>query len=169
MAGNLWLVTARPFLFAFSSCPRRRASSKATPAAVCLDARLRGHDGAFAHYALDDQSNKVLGAEYQTVLPDEKLIAEELERSRRELEARPLAQPKKEGGMSRWQMVRLSPGIKCHIPGTRMLRFRCRHARGGGHPGHRPQEPGGFICAAAFYVGLTAKFQPFFIGSRKGA
>jgi hypothetical protein len=28
----------------------------------------------------------VLAAEYQTVLPDEKLIAEELDRSRRELE-----------------------------------------------------------------------------------
>jgi hypothetical protein len=32
--------------------------------------------------------NKVLATEYQTVLPDEKLIAEELERSRRELENR---------------------------------------------------------------------------------
>jgi hypothetical protein len=30
----------------------------------------------------------VLAAEYKTVLPDEKLIAEELERSRRELEKR---------------------------------------------------------------------------------
>ena len=43
---------------------------------------------AQAHYALDNLSNKVLAAEYQTVLPDEKLIAEELERSRRELEKR---------------------------------------------------------------------------------
>jgi predicted nuclease of restriction endonuclease-like (RecB) superfamily len=43
---------------------------------------------AEAHYALDNLSNKVLAAEYQTVLPDEKLIAEELERSRRELEKR---------------------------------------------------------------------------------
>ena len=41
-----------------------------------------------AHYALDNLPNKVLAAEYQTVLPDEKLIAEELERSRRELEKR---------------------------------------------------------------------------------
>jgi hypothetical protein len=30
----------------------------------------------------------VLAAEYQTILPDEKLIAEELEKSRRELEVR---------------------------------------------------------------------------------
>jgi len=44
---------------------------------------------AEAHYALDNLPNKVLAAEYQTVLPDEKLIAEELERSRSELEKRP--------------------------------------------------------------------------------
>jgi predicted nuclease of restriction endonuclease-like (RecB) superfamily len=43
---------------------------------------------AEAHYALDNLPNKVLAAEYKTVLPDEKLIAEELERSRRELEKR---------------------------------------------------------------------------------
>lgn len=43
---------------------------------------------AEAHYALDNLPNKVLAAEYQTVLPDEKLIIEELERSRRELEGR---------------------------------------------------------------------------------
>lgn len=44
---------------------------------------------AEAHYALDNLPNKVLAAEYQTVLPDEKLIAQELDRSRRELEKRP--------------------------------------------------------------------------------
>jgi predicted nuclease of restriction endonuclease-like (RecB) superfamily len=43
---------------------------------------------AEAHYALDNLPNKVLATEYQTVLPDEKLISEELERSRRELERR---------------------------------------------------------------------------------
>ena len=43
---------------------------------------------AEAHYALDNLPNKVLAAEYQTVLPDEKLIAEELERSRQEIEKR---------------------------------------------------------------------------------
>jgi len=43
---------------------------------------------AEAHYALENLPNKVLAAEYQTVLPEEKLIAEELERSRRELEKR---------------------------------------------------------------------------------
>ena len=37
---------------------------------------------AEAHYALDKLPNKVLAAEYRTVLPNEQLIAEELERSR---------------------------------------------------------------------------------------
>jgi len=41
---------------------------------------------AEAHYALDNLPNKILAAEYQTVLPDEKLIAEELDRSRLALE-----------------------------------------------------------------------------------
>jgi len=36
------------------------------------------------HYALDNRPNKVIAAQYRTVLPAEKLIAEELERSRRE-------------------------------------------------------------------------------------
>ena len=52
---------------------------------------------AEAHYALDNLPNKVLAAEYQTVLPDEKLLAEELERSRIELEARRLTGPKSVG------------------------------------------------------------------------
>lgn len=46
---------------------------------------------AEAHYALDNLPNKILAAEYQTILPDEKLIAEELDRSRRELEQRRLS------------------------------------------------------------------------------
>ena len=43
---------------------------------------------AEAHYALDNLPNKVLAAEYQTILPDERLLSEELERSRRRLEKR---------------------------------------------------------------------------------
>jgi len=43
---------------------------------------------AEAHYALDNLPNKVLAAEYQTMLPDEKVIAQELEKSRRELQLR---------------------------------------------------------------------------------
>ena len=36
---------------------------------------------AEAHYALDNLPTKVLAAEYQMVLPDEEVIAEELKRS----------------------------------------------------------------------------------------
>lgn len=43
---------------------------------------------AEAHYALDNLPNKVLAAEYRTVLPDEKLIAKELERSHAQLQER---------------------------------------------------------------------------------
>jgi hypothetical protein len=53
---------------------------------------LCGEKGASeAHYALDNLPNKELAAEYLTVLPDEKLIAQELERTRRELEDRVFA------------------------------------------------------------------------------
>jgi predicted nuclease of restriction endonuclease-like (RecB) superfamily len=48
---------------------------------------------AEAHYALEGLQNKVLAAEYQTVLPDETVLAEELARSREELETRRLAGP----------------------------------------------------------------------------
>jgi predicted nuclease of restriction endonuclease-like (RecB) superfamily len=43
---------------------------------------------AEARYALDNLPNKILAAEYQTVLPDEALIAEELKRTRAALEKR---------------------------------------------------------------------------------
>jgi YhcG PDDEXK nuclease domain len=43
-------------------------------------------NAAVARYALDGLPNKVLAAEYRTALPDEKLIAEELRRTRRRLE-----------------------------------------------------------------------------------
>jgi predicted nuclease of restriction endonuclease-like (RecB) superfamily len=41
-----------------------------------------------ARYALDNLPNKVLAAQYQMVLPDAKRLAAEMERTRRELEAR---------------------------------------------------------------------------------
>lgn len=44
-----------------------------------------------AHYTLEGLSNKVLTAEYLTALPDEKLLAEELDKTRRLLQARRLA------------------------------------------------------------------------------
>lgn len=50
-----------------------------------------GKGAAEAHYALEGLPNTVLAAEYQTVLPDEKLLAEELEKTRRELEMRRIA------------------------------------------------------------------------------
>ncbi len=43
-----------------------------------------------AHYTLEGLANKVLTAEYRTALPDEKRLAEELDKTRRELEARRL-------------------------------------------------------------------------------
>lgn len=43
---------------------------------------------AEAHYALEGLPNKVLAAEYQTILPDEQLLAEKLDKTRQELEAR---------------------------------------------------------------------------------
>lgn len=49
---------------------------------------------AEAHYALEGLPNKILAAEYRTVLPDEDLIAGELVRSRRTLELR---RPQKHG------------------------------------------------------------------------
>lgn len=49
-----------------------------------------------AHYTLEGLSNKVLTAEYRTALPDEKLLAEELDKTRRELEIRRI----KRGGES---------------------------------------------------------------------
>lgn len=43
---------------------------------------------AEAHYALDNLPNKILAAEYQTILPEEKLISEAMERSHQHLEVR---------------------------------------------------------------------------------
>lgn len=46
-------------------------------------------DAAVAKYALEGLPNKVLAAEYKLVLPNEKVLAAELERTRRLLDARP--------------------------------------------------------------------------------
>jgi hypothetical protein len=54
------------------------------PVGLILCARAKS---ALVHYALDGLPNKVLAAEYKTVLPDVKLLAKELEKSRRALEA----------------------------------------------------------------------------------
>jgi predicted nuclease of restriction endonuclease-like (RecB) superfamily len=44
-------------------------------------------DEAVARYSLDGLPNKILATEYRTVLPDEEVIATEIERTRRQLEA----------------------------------------------------------------------------------
>ena len=44
-------------------------------------------DSAVAHYALEGLPNKIMAATYRTVLPDEKVLAEELARARRRLES----------------------------------------------------------------------------------
>lgn len=51
-------------------------------------------DEALARYALDNLPNKVLAAEYRTVLPDEKVIAADLQKTRRMLEHGGAARPK---------------------------------------------------------------------------
>ena len=47
-------------------------------------------DAAVAHYALEGLPNKVLAAEYRTTLPDEEVLAAEVERTRKYLEDRRL-------------------------------------------------------------------------------
>jgi len=49
-------------------------------------------DDALARYALGNLPSKVLAAEYRTVLPDEKLIAADLQKTRRMLEQRGLTE-----------------------------------------------------------------------------
>jgi predicted nuclease of restriction endonuclease-like (RecB) superfamily len=58
------------------------------PVGLILCARAKS---ALARYALEGLPNKVLAAEYQTVLPDVKLLEAELDKTRRELEARRIA------------------------------------------------------------------------------
>ena len=52
-------------------------------------------DEALARYALGNVSNKVVAAEYQTALPDEKLLADNMEKARRTLERRGAVVPRK--------------------------------------------------------------------------
>jgi predicted nuclease of restriction endonuclease-like (RecB) superfamily len=52
-------------------------------------------DEALARYALGNLPNKVLAAEYRTVLPDEKLLAADLQKTRRMLERRGIGKGRK--------------------------------------------------------------------------
>jgi hypothetical protein len=45
-------------------------------------------DDAVAHYSLDGLPNKIMAAHYKTTLPDEKLLAAEMEKTRKVLESR---------------------------------------------------------------------------------
>lgn len=58
------------------------------PVGLILCARSKS---ALARYALDGLPNKIMAAQYQTVLPDVKLLEAELDKTRRELEARRIA------------------------------------------------------------------------------
>ena len=51
----------------------------------------KGHDEV--RYALEGLGNKVLASTYRTTLPDERILAAELERTRRALELRGAAAP----------------------------------------------------------------------------
>jgi predicted nuclease of restriction endonuclease-like (RecB) superfamily len=59
----------------------------------------KGHD--VARYALEGLGNKVLAAEYRTALPEEGVLAAEIDRTRRMLELRPPAPEAKPGDCGR--------------------------------------------------------------------
>ncbi len=65
------------------------------PVGLILCARAKS---ALARYALDGLPNKIMAAEYRTVLPDVELLQAELEKTRRELEARQIARSGDEEG-----------------------------------------------------------------------
>ena len=51
-------------------------------------------DEAVARYALEGLANKVLAAEYRTTLPDEEILASEIDRTREALDTRGFRQRK---------------------------------------------------------------------------
>ena len=83
---------------------------------------------AEARYALEGLPNTVLAAEYQTVLPDEKLLADELDRTRRELDARRVGRGDLGAGYA--GLLERHPPAICRPPasGTR-LQSRCTDHR----------------------------------------
>jgi hypothetical protein len=86
-------VNKQPHTYSWS--PTRVLTSE-PPAIGSNPGRIRPWDSllcaskgtAEARYALEGLANMVLAAEYRTLLPDEKLIADELARSRQTLESR---------------------------------------------------------------------------------
>lgn len=67
-------------------------------------------DSAVAKYALEGLPNKVLAAEYQTALPKERVLAAEIERTRKQLEVRTRTKiPGRRGHGEGARSVKLSP------------------------------------------------------------
>lgn len=63
---------------------RWRLPDENPPVGLILSAR---HDAAVAEYAFDGLANKIVSAEYRTVLPDEQRLIDELNKTRLLLEA----------------------------------------------------------------------------------
>ena len=51
---------------------------------------MRRENYVLAHYTLENLPNKVLAKEYKTVLPDENILAREIEKTRKMLSGRKL-------------------------------------------------------------------------------
>jgi predicted nuclease of restriction endonuclease-like (RecB) superfamily len=71
---------------------------------LCAD---KGH--ALARYALDGLPNKIMAANYKTVLPDAEMLQKELEKTRRRLESRPGTQQKRNQKKSRTLIGKVNP------------------------------------------------------------
>lgn len=73
-------------------------------------------NAAVAKYSLEGLPNKVMASEYRTALPDEKLIAAELERTRRLLDERgqlaTTPKKKKEKGQKEYRKLKRNRGMK---------------------------------------------------------
>ena len=50
-------------------------------------------DSAVAKYALEGLPNKVLAAEYRTALPEERLLVEEINKTKKQIKARSESKP----------------------------------------------------------------------------
>jgi YhcG PDDEXK nuclease domain len=50
-------------------------------------------DSAVAKYALEGLPNKVLAAEYRTALPEERILVEEINKTKKQIEARSESRP----------------------------------------------------------------------------
>ena len=54
------------------------------------------NNSALAHYTLDNLPNKILAKEYKMILPDEKILVQEIEKTRKMLSGRKIQNPKSE-------------------------------------------------------------------------